>query len=65
MDTFACQGWLTIGIEDIDANTYASIRIVHTLNHVPYEWVEVPTDVRDMIEADDSRTFEDVSTNYY
>ncbi len=45
MDTFACQGWLTINIEDINTNTYTAIWIVHKMNHVPYEWVEVPTDI--------------------
>ena len=35
------------------------------MNHVPYEWVEVPADIRKMIEANDSQTFDDVSTNNY
>src|SRR5258708_6959570 len=64
-DTFTCQGWLTLNIEDINANTYAAIWIVHKMNHVPYEWVEVPADIQKMIEANDSQTFDDVSTNNY
>ena len=52
-------------MEDVNTNFYTNIRIVHNMKHVPYKWIEVPIDIRGMIEAHTSHAFEDVSTYFF
>ena len=49
MDGFDCHGWLYVTITEASDN--ARIKLTHRLQHVPYCCIDIPSDVREYIEA--------------
>jgi hypothetical protein len=59
MDSFSCQGWLHITINDGD--NVAWVTISHADDHVPYYSIDVPPDIVEYVHANHNLTLGEVS----
>jgi hypothetical protein len=47
MDTFTCHGWLHITLSELDNVAY--VKIDHRDDHIPYVPIDIPDDVKELI----------------
>jgi len=62
MQSFNCNGWLSISMQEFEGTINTRIAITHKDNHIPYEWVGIPPAICMMIEENHSKAFVDVSS---
>ena len=47
MNVFNCEGWLTLALDT--ETSVANLRLNHCLDHIPYSFIDLPSDVRDYV----------------
>ncbi|EJD33290.1 hypothetical protein AURDEDRAFT_77094, partial [Auricularia subglabra TFB-10046 SS5] len=59
LDTFDCRGWLHITVSDTIGTVL--VKLTHCEDHVHYECIDIPQDVRQLVENCGDQTVSQVS----